>query len=495
MRQLSDDEIDELVEWGQHNPIEWMEEVLNARMWDLQAKVIESVRDNRRTMVRSCHGIGKSFLAAHLALWFLLTFPNSIVATTAPTFRQVKKILWQEVGKAVAKAPAPLGGKPLQTEYVIAPGWYAFGFSSDDPTSAQGLHAEHVLLIYDEASGLSAELWEALEGALTSEHTRLLAIGNPTDPASPFAREFKAPGATKFAISAFDTPNFTTFGITLDDVVKGTWEKKIGKAALPMPWLITPDWVADKVKRWGVESPAFKSRVMAAFPDIGDDTLIPLSWLEVAQQKDVALDAKDKNLPDELGVDVARFGSDETVIGRRRGYVERCTLYRQVSAHRGIDTMATAGAVQRALSTTGARLAKIDANGVGGGVFDRLLELKRPVADMNAVGAAHDPDRFINARAEWFWSLREAFEAGKGSPSDPKVGVDIDPADEDLFGQLSNLKFKLDSKGRIQIESKADMKARGLPSPDRADTMAMAYASPSKSASGFIAAMRAVQGG
>jgi hypothetical protein len=461
-----------------------MREILGATVWDMQARIIESVRDNKRTAVRSCHGIGKSFLASHVALWFLNAHPNSIVATTAPTFRQVEKILWQEIGKAVALAPAPLGGKVLNTEIKIAPGWYAFGFSSDDPTSAQGIHAEHVLIIYDEASGLTDELCEALEGALTSGHCRLLSIGNPTSPTSWFAREFKTPGTERFAVSALDTPNFTEFGITLEDLTSGEWERKVNGAKMPAPWLITPEWTADKVKRWGVESPAFKSRVLAEFPDAGDDTLIPLSWIEAAQQRTIELDAKVKH-PDELAVDVARFGGDETVIGRRRGVIERGSIYRVHGAHRGFDTMQTAGAVARAMVETGATVAKIDANGVGGGVFDRLKEQgKWKVAALNAGEAAHDPERFVNARAEWFWNLRGLFEQGL---------VDIDPNDDDLLGQLSALKFKVDSRGRILIESKQDMRKRGMPSPDRADTMAMAYATSSKSASAFVDAMRRVR--
>lgn len=484
MQQLNDEQLAELIDWAQRDPIGWMREILGATVWPTQARIIESVRDNKRTAVRSCHGIGKSFLASHLALWFLYAHPNSIVATTAPSFRQVEKILWQEIGKAAKNARAPLGGKVLNTEIKITPGWYGFGFSSDDPTSAQGLHAEHVLLIYDEAAGLGDELCEALEGALTSGHCRLLSIGNPTSPVSWFAREFRTPGTERFVVPALDTPNFTKFGITLDDLTSGEWERKVGGAKMPTPWLITPEWVSDKIKRWGVESPAFKSRVLAEFPDAGDDTLIPLSWIEAAQQRTIELDPKVKH-PDELAVDVARFGGDETVIGRRRGVIERGSIYRVHAAHRGYDTMQTAGAVARAMVETGATVAKIDANGVGGGVYDRIKEQgKWRVSALNAGEGAHDPDRFVNARAEWFWNLRDLFEQGL---------VDIDPNDDDLLGQLSALKFKVDSKGRILIESKQDMRKRGMPSPDRADTMAMAYAPGSKTASKLVNAMRRVR--
>lgn len=447
----------------QREPVWFAREVLGDDPWQRQAEILESVRDNKRTVVRSCHGIGKSRLAGGMLLpWWLYCHPNSRVVTTAPTARQVEKIIWKEVGAAHARAERrgiSLGGRVLQTEINIAPGWDAIGFTSDDPNAVQGWHSEHLLLIVDEASGIDPELDEAFEGVLTSEHCRVIKIGNPTDPTGPLAKEFKSAGAAKFAISAFDSPNFTEFGITRTDIIDGKWEAKMGGARTPRPYLITPEWVADKVRRWGVNSPAFKSRVDGAFPELGDDTLIPLGWIEAAQAREyVAKDADTKT----LAVDVARFGGDETVFGLRQGW-----RYRTHKAYRGQDTMATAGHVVRALSETGAKHAAIDSNGVGGGVYDRLKEMGKKVVSMGAGEGANDKERFLNARAEWFWSLREAFEEGL---------VDIDPLDDDLLGQLSNLKYRVDSKGRIQIESKDDMKKRGLPSPDRADTMAMAFA-------------------
>lgn len=444
----------------QRDPVWFAREIMGDDPWQKQCEILESVRDNKRTVVRSCHGIGKSRLAGGMLLsWWLYSHPNSLVVTTAPTARQVEKIVWQEVAAAHARSKVPLGGRVLQTEIKIAPGWYAMGFTSDDPNAVQGWHSEHLLLLVDEASGIDSELDEAFEGVLTSAHCRVLKIGNPTDPTGPLAKEFTSPGAAKFAISAFDTPNFTTFGITLDDCITGEWERKID-GPLPRPYLITPEWVADKVKRWGVDSPAFKSRVLGAFPELGNDMVIPLSWIEAARQREYVPTEKDSKT---LAVDVARFGGDETVIGLRHGF-----RYRTHKSYRGKDTMETAGHVSRAIAETGARHAAIDANGVGGGVFDRLKELGKRVVSMGAGEGANDSERFLNARAEWFWGLREAFE---------QKLVDIDEHDDDLLGQLANLKYKVDSKGRIQIESKAEMKKRGMPSPDRADTMAMAFAS------------------
>ena len=163
-----------------------------------------------------------------------------------------------------------------------------------------------------------------------------------------------------------------------------------------------------------------------------------------------------------LGVDVARRGSSETVIVLRRGGHAR-TIHTRI----GQDTMGTVGAVIQALRTHDAAIAKVDDVGVGGGVVDRLREQRHPALGLNGGTAPKDRQRFVNARAEWYWGLRERFELGE---------IDLDPDDEVLAEQLCSMRYKLDSVGRIQIESKDEMRARRIPSPDRADALVLAFA-------------------
>jgi len=469
------------VEKCQTDPVWWIRTHLGSKLWAKQREIARSVRDNKRTAVRSCHGIGKSKASADIALWFTNAFEDALAGTTAPTFRQVEKVLWKEINKSTSKATAQLPGTTLLTEYKINPSWFAFGFSSDSPDALSGLHAPHVLLIFDEASGVSPDSWEALEGALTSSHCRLLTIGNPTDPAGPFAKEFKMPGTAKFVISAFDTPNFTAFGLTLEDMLAGTWEAKM-TGALPMPWLITPEWVADKVKRWGIESPAFKSRVLAQFPDAGEQVVIPLHLIEAAQGRWHEHRQAERPKVHRLSCDIARYGSNETVIGKRRD-----ALFVVHEALRGKSIPDGAGHIVRAHVTLGTREIVVDGDGLGGGTIDILAEQKRPVVEFrgSAAPANDDDERFLNARAEAYWNLREAFFNGEPV---------IDPLDDDLAGQLSSIRFKITPKGKIQIESKDEMAKRGMPSPDRADSMAMAWAPANKSVSKFIESMRRARG-
>ena len=430
----------------QRDPVWFVREILGHEPWEKQVEIIESVRDYPRTAVRSCHGAGKSFIAADLVLWFLSSHADSRVLTTAPTFRQVEKVLWPSIRKAYKKARYPLGGRLLSMEIRIDEGWFAFGFSTDDPDAFQGHHADHILVIFDEASGIPPGIWTAADGVLSSEHARLLSIGNPTDPISKFADEFTLPGTSKIAISAFDTPNLTA-----------------GKVI--MPGLVTPAWVEDKRKRWGEQSPLWLARVLGQFPDASPDTLIPLRWIEAAQERELKPEGDN-----ELGVDVARYGNDRSVIIHRRGSVAR-TIARLEKQ----GTMETTGHVVLALRKTKAVTAKVDVIGIGAGVVDRLIELHEPVESVNVGEKAFDEEKFSNRRAEVFWELRERFERGD---------IDLDPADEDLAAQLAALKWKVDSAGRIKVESKDDMRKRlaaegsdrNWQSPDDADALALAFA-------------------
>lgn len=446
-----------MLDKSRQDPRWWVENVLNCKPWDKQIEILESIRDNQETAVASCHGAGKSFTAGMAVLWYLYNHVPSVVITTAPTDRQVKGILWKEVRLNHQRSKVPLGGKMLTQELKLATNWWAWGFTAPeyDPDRFQGFHEVNILVIVDEAAGVSEKIYEAIDGVLTSANSRLLMIGNPTSAAGRFGQAFKTPGIKTVQISAFDTPNFTTYGITEEDVENGSWEDKITRG-LPAPYLVTPSWVAKRFNRWGKVSPMYQARVQGIFPTIGTDTLIPLHWIDQAAARELP-----PQQPLELGVDVARYGPDETVFISRQGPVAR--IIKTISMG---DTMETAGWCVKLRRETGAVLTKVDADGLGAGVYDRLKEQGEPAREMRSGMASSDPERFANTRAEWWWGLRERFEAGD---------IDIDDDDE-LISQLSNMKYKINSRGQIQVESKDNMKKRGLPSPDRADALMMAFA-------------------
>lgn len=457
MQALSQSEASSTLDRALMDPEWWVRSVLGHTPWKKQIEILESVRDNTTTAVKSCHGAGKSFSAADVALWYLYTHRPSIVLTTAPTDRQVKGILWKEIRKAYQRSIYPLGGDMLTQELKLDADWFAWGFTAPDydPDRFQGFHEVHILVVVDEASGVSEEIYEGIDGVLTSEHARLLMIGNPTNPSGRFAKAFKSEGVSKISISAFDTPNFTRFNITEKDIIENTWQDMITDD-LPAPYLVTPRWVYDRYRSWGESSPLYLSRIKAQFPAQSNDTLIPLHLIEAAIERTLHAGS-----PSELGVDVARFGADETVICHRAGPVARI-----IKTIQKCDTMELTGIVVQQIRETASSVAKIDAIGVGAGVLDRLNELEMPAQDMQSGAAAKDPERYKNARAEWWWGLRTRFEDGD---------IDIEN-DEVLLSQLANIRYKVTSRGQILIESKEEMKKRGFPSPDRADALMLAFA-------------------
>lgn len=448
----------------QTQPTWFWENVLACLPWEKQIEILASVWANPKTAVRSCHGAGKSWTAARIGITYLMAWPDSIVLTTAPTGRQVREILWQEWRKAVGKAKYNLG-QSLQVKHQITDGWYAFGFATDIPDNLQGIHASsgHILVIVDEGAGVAAKIFVAVDALLVSADARLLVIGNPTDPVCLFADLFnpaKNPGVNRIKISAFDTPNFLAFGITEADIADGTWESKI-TSDLPMPWLVTPAWVADKYRRWGPDSPMYVSRVKGDFPVEGDNVLIPLAWVEAAMER---WHDMEEGLPVELGVDIARYGSDESAIAKRAGH-KVCWL----KGWRKHDLMETAGWILRERKDNDATEVKIDIVGMGSGVYDRLNEQGEPVVGVDVNKAPHDKEQFNDRSSELWWTLRALLDPNGDDP----IGL---PDDEELMGQLSSRKYSYTSQGKVKIESKDEMKARGLGSPDRGDAVTLVYA-------------------
>jgi hypothetical protein len=388
----------------------------------------------------------------------LYCHPNSKVITTAPTFRQVEDILWRELRSAKQKAIIPLTGKLNQTSLDLSEEWFALGLSTDQPDRFQGYHAENILLVVDEAAGVNEEIFQASEGIVSSEGAKTLLIGNPTSLAGTFYQSFRIPSTSKINISCFDTPNFTEFGITIEDIRTNTWQEKID-APLPAPYLITPEWVYDKFLKWGDNSPMWQARVMGEFPDQGEDTLIPLQKIEAATVRDIVPKPED---PEQIGADVARFGSDKTVFVYRKG-----AKVIEIQKFSQQDTMETSQRLYDFSRFHPFGQVYIDEIGVGAGVADRVrqLEDKKEVYGINVGLAPHNTELFSNLRAEMYWGLRDRFITGD---------ISI-PADDDLMSQLANLKFEYTPKGQVKIESKEEMKKRGLPSPDIADALCLAF--------------------
>lgn len=435
------------------DPVGWIDDKMeDFTVWTKLAEVCESVVENRYTAVPSCHDSGKSYIASRLMAWWIDSHPvgEAFVVSTAPTQTQVEAILWREVGRAHRAGDLIgriTGGAVPQ--WKVGTEIVGYGRKPQDLTSKeeamaafQGIHARYVLVIIDEAGGVPKWLFDAVDTLVTNDNARVLAIGNPDDPGSQFAKVC-APGSgfNVIPISAYDTPAFSG--------------EEVEEELLEL--LISETWVEERKSRWGESSPMFTSKVLGEFPDISDDTLIAPSLIKAAQARDLPGSAKGK-----YGLDVARYGTDETCIYRDRGGVIRLQFVGSKQ-----DTTATTGVALKLLKDRrGAVPMVVDSIGVGAGVYDNLNNDGQPVEEFVASAKPIEKDRFVNKRAELYWTFREDMEAGE-------IDLPPDGEDDELISQLGSIRWYLDRKGRIGIESKDDMKKRGLPSPDRADAAVM----------------------
>lgn len=435
--------IKSMVQKYRKRPALWLEDTFGTKLWEMQEKILESTFNNRYTAVKSAFGTGKSYGAGAIALAFLGLTPDSIVITTAPSYRQLKNI-WAPIHGMLENSKAPLGAKILQEEIRFAPQHYAIGFTTNMPERLQGIHAKHILIVEDESAGIDGEIHKRLkDGLMVPEDSHMLSIGNPLSPEGHFYEMFNNPNYETFTISAFDTPNLVA-------------DKEV------IPGLVTKTWVEEKRREVGVDSPIWKSQVLGQFPDTTEDTLLPLSWVRAAQDR--WYDMEKGTGETVYGIDPSGGGADEAVLCPRTGM-----FVHQMKAWQGLDSPEFLGNIFN--HTLPHSRAFVDEIGVGYGIIGALRESDSIYAKgINVKNKSSKPNRFKNLRAELFWTLRDLLNPEK----DDKLGL---PPDETLASQLTSIKYKFDSKGRIQIESKKDMRKRGISSPDRADALVLSLSS------------------
>ena len=446
--------------------LRFAKEVLNIKLWEKQKEIYHSVFENPYTAVRSGFGTGKTFCAAATVIAFLgLCIPSTVV-TLAPTWLQVKNILWREIRKIYAGAMVPIGGECLQTSLHLTPGWYAIGLSPKDtePERIQGFHDENILIIFDEAPGISKELYDSAVGIMTTSNAHMLLIGNPGSPSGFFYEAFRSARWNKINISCFDSPNV-----------------KAGKVVFP--GLVGKQWIEDRREEWGEDSPLWKTKVLGDFALEGLDTLISLNWVEaaIARSKEAVAEVPGKKKDKDrtiIGVDVARsvLTGDKTVIAAKRG--NRIIAIRSFSYD---DTMKVAGQAVLASREYGAEQINVDEIGLGAGVVDRLKELnkqKKLQAQVNGVNVAKpaaNSEKFFNLRSELWWTLREWIETEAILPNNAK-----------MINDLTAPRWAPNSKGQIRIEPKAETKRRLHRSPDTGDALMLCMAHGSKPAPGWV---------
>lgn len=441
---------------------------------DYQAAILADLVRHKREAVRGPHGLGKTTIAAIAILWFATTRDAAgrdwKIPATASAWRQLTKFLWPEVAKWSRRLRWDVIGREpfdrrteLQTMALKLTHGEAFAAASDDPALLEGAHADCLLFVYDESKSVPAGTFDATEGAFsgagsdTTAEAFALAISTPGEPQGRFYEIHSRKAGLE---------DWHARHVTLADAIAAG---RISKA-----------WADQRRIQWGATSSIYLNRVEGEFAASDEDGVVPLAWVEAANRRweelhpDCTAEQHAASCSygelTAVGVDVARSGADKTVLALRFGD-DLAELRRYTRA----DTMETTGHVRGVLNGYGGR-AVIDVVGVGAGVVDRLREssaLRPRVCAFNASEATTRKDKsgelgFLNCRAASWWHLREIL--------DPDSGVDVAlPADDKLIGDLVAPKWKVTSAGRIQVESKDEIKKRLGRSPDDGDAVVMAF--------------------
>jgi phage terminase large subunit len=425
------------------SPLLFAKEALRATPEAWQAQVLADIESGEtRLAIRAGHGVGKSTLEAWVILWYVLFHRPCKIPVTANSQDQLRDVLWAEISKWWRKLPPFLQTiveVTAERVEVVANRADAFAVARtarpEKPEALAGFHSDHLLFVIDEASGIEEIIFETASGALSTPGALILMAGNPTRTTGYFWKAFHENS--------------------------GSW--KTYHVPCSASSRVSPNYALEIAREYGIESNVYRVRVEGEFPLTEDDSVIPLGLVESAFDRDVS--------PSESGVvwglDVARFGDDSTALAKRRGNV----LLEPVREWKKFDLMQTAGVIVKEYRETPLEFRpsaiNVDVIGLGGGVVDRLRELGLPVRGIN-VGeqASFDPQRYMRLRDELWWKTREWFESRAVSM----------PPDRALKGELVAPKYKLESSGKIKVESKDDMKKRGVKSPNKADALCLTFA-------------------
>ena len=442
---------------NQDGPDEWQKEVL----WDLQQGLLSGTFDGAagfeflwQIAIRSGHGVGKSAMFSWLILWGISTLENARGRVTANTKEQLMRVLWGEVSKwhrlFIASHLFKVTATAVMTRNLTQEREWridAIPWSAENPEAFAGLHNfyKRIVILCDEASAIDNAIWEVLDGATTDRNTQIIwaVAGNPTRNSGRFRDCFD-----KFGLSG-DNP-------------EGFWH--IYKVDARTSKFSNKKLIARWAEAWGEDSDFFRVRVLGEFPNAATTQLIPLELIRMAGMREVQSFHFEPLI---LGVDVARFGNNETVAQFRRGRDARTM---PAARWRNLPVDQTADRIAALIIAYSPDAVFVDEGGVGGGVVDFLRRLGHSVIPVNfGVPASQNPEGTLvaNKRAEMFVMLRDWLATG---------GC-IDPSG-DLSDQLISIEYHYNKKQEIQLMSKEDMRSIGKDSPDWGDALALTFAYP-----------------
>ena len=457
-----DESLIDALEYYYDHPADFLTDLLGMECDTWQAVVAEDVANNSKVAVKSGQGVGKTALEAGLIIWFLTCRPYSKVIATAPTMQQLYDVLWAEIAKWLNDSRVKNLLTWTKTKVYMngdSERWFATAKTATKPENMQGFHEDHMLIVVDEASGVADPIMEAVLGTLTGDDNKLLLMGNPNRIEGVFYDAFNK-----------DRDKYKTHTVSSRE------SKRTSKDNIEM-----------LESKYGRDSDVCRVRIDGQFPKGALDSFISLETVELACSPSNKLPQSDIDAAKTLhvGVDVARFGDDKTVITPRIS--TKVLEFRKYSKK---DTMETAGNVlicckeyMRRFPYLKNCIIKVDDSGVGGGVTDRLKEVIKTehlpikVIPVNNGESATD-DYYFNLGGQLWGHVKGLLEVNFSNNMQGKeVEVEL-PNDTEMIKQLSVRKYHMTSKGKIQLESKDDMKKRGLGSPDTADSLALCLYEP-----------------
>ena len=444
------------------NPVLFSMEILKFEPDDWQKKAMMDLAGSAKVAIKSGQGVGKTGMEAAVLLWFLTCFPYPRIVATAPTRQQLNDVLWSEVSKWQSRSPILSRILKWTKTYIYMVGqekrWFAVARTATKPENMQGFHEDNMLFIVDEASGVADPIMEAILGTLSGNNNKLLMCGNPTRASGTFFDAFHADRSLYqcHTVSSADSPR------------------------------TNKDNIEALIRKYGKDSNVVLVRVFGEFPKQEDDVYIGLPAAERACM--LERDEKQRIQRISFGVDVARYGDDETIIIQNAGGEITCPV-----SFKGKSLMQTVGAIVRLYRQAieaypeygGMVYVNIDDTGLGGGVTDRLEEVKVEehlsrlvIVPINAASrvpedVVEDGSKTVKAGdvydnlTTYMWSL---IKSGLENENLYMQGV---AKDNELIAQITCRKYRLTSRGKVVLESKDDMKKRGLSSPDRADALAL----------------------
>lgn len=399
----------------------------------------------------SGRGIGKTAGFAFITHYLLSTALGSTTIVTANTEAQLKTRTWAELGKwltlsinshwfernALSIKPAPWFDSLLKSDLKIDTGYYyaaAQLWSEENPDAFAGTHnAYGMMVLMDEASGIPAPIWKVTDGFFTEPilHRYWMAFSNGRRNTGQFFECFHR-----------DRNFWRTRHIDSRDV-EGTDKTHLQSI----------------VDRYGEDSDEARVEVRGLFPRQGDSQFISRDIIRKAMERELTPDA---GAPLIMGVDVARFGDDQSVIRLRQGRDGRSY---PIFRYKGLATNELGDRVAEKIEKYKPDVVAVDGGGVGGGVVDYLRSRNYRVVDVQFGEKANDADKYVNTRAELWGRIRDWVE---------REGC-LDPKDQNLEDDLTNPEYTFDANGRYKLESKDSMKRRGLNSPDDGDAFALTF--------------------